>query len=178
VAIYYLSTRPETIVSILRSGQLPIDLAEWVMPKQMCCFEDFASSVRESQTSYDQTFVLVLQVPFRLSGMTHHSFILEKIEPDWIQRTVVYSKLAQRLLERLYKIKYPKPIMIEKARYPVESSGQPANQVARKRKHKEVAVSEQNAQGLLQGAEPKPKKKETIQKSKSRRMGGCLQRVG
>ena len=124
MTIYYLAARPETIISIVREGKFPSNVPVWLQPKRMECFSKIISSIRTSTTNFNQTFILELEIPepiditlltiiYSAEEQGHFdSIVAKQINPEWINRILVYSIISVRFLNNLFSNECPKNIVI------------------------------------------------------------------
>ena len=135
--MYYLATRPETVISIVTDGKLPNNLPSWLTIKYLFCANLINYCFDTSNTSYQQIFVLELNIPNEINKQKDFLY-LEKIDVAWIIKIIVYSQQAENLLRRIFKQNitlqmvinpniYPKAVLSNKKRLWSEVSEQNDN---------------------------------------------------
>jgi hypothetical protein len=116
--IYYLSTRPETVVSIVKTGKLPNKLPSWAHVDYLLCVKVIADCFSGNRAPLHQIFILELDFPTQ-SEKSDDFMLLESLNTEFIKRIFVYSMSGNKLLNRLFKDSCSKPIMIEPIVYPL-----------------------------------------------------------
>lgn len=120
--VYYLSSRPETIVSLVTTGKLPNSLPDWAKIDYLMCQKSIADCFTDNKTSLHQVFILELELPLTKEKAT--SFLaLDFVNTNSIQRIIVYSLRGSNLLKQLFNNNCPKPIVINPEVFP--GSAQP-----------------------------------------------------
>lgn len=115
--MYYLATRPETVVSIITHGKLPNNQPSWLNINCLFCTNLVDLSFDGINTSHQQIFILELNIPSDKTRQEDFLF-LEKIELSWINKIIVYSQQAENLLHKLFKENCTIQIIIEPDIYP------------------------------------------------------------
>ncbi len=118
--IYYVTARPETVVSLVKTGLLPDKLPFYIRTKEIICYRKNILCAQTSGTTYHQTFILEIDIPTSIYSVLFvpddteknddTSLILYPIKPDWIQKIIVYSQQGQKLIARLFKNECPKRV--------------------------------------------------------------------
>ncbi len=110
MSVYYTSAHPKTIVALMETGRLPENLPDYVEPKAIALYEKPADCLptRESRL-FHQTFVLELKLPFKAKK----NITISHLDTAWIERVLLYSQTAQKLLQRLFKGHIPKPVELK-----------------------------------------------------------------
>lgn len=115
--IFYLVTRPETVLSVVQVGRLP----DAFSVAEMICLKDARACAVSSTTNRHQTFILELDFPTPfdselltyVSGRGEESVIAKQIKPGWINKIFVYSLQGGKLLSRLFNDECPKRIELK-----------------------------------------------------------------
>jgi len=127
MTIYYIATRPETILTIIHIGSSPDNLPDWAEPKKIICAQSVAASVSTSNTNHHQTFILKIETPIPLISDEKiigrdDLFIVRQINPLWIKQILTYSETGKKLLQRLLGEGLQIPILIVHEVYPTTVS--------------------------------------------------------
>ncbi|MEK6731402.1 MAG: phospholipase D-like domain-containing protein [Pseudomonadota bacterium] len=121
---YYVATRPETVLSMVKRGCFPTLCPAYVNPKKILFSADINTCVRTSQATHQQTFILELNCPASLDedaligAGDEQPYAISQIRTDWIKQIIVYSEASKKLLERLFTEVCPLPIVINPGCYP------------------------------------------------------------
>lgn len=113
--VYYFSTEPETVVSIVLKGCLPENLPSYMKDKTLKCFTSVQAAVASNKKPSHQNFVLEVN-----SDSHWYNNEVTRINPEWIKKIYIYSKTSFNLLNALFnkKAKLSVPIEIRTELYP------------------------------------------------------------
>lgn len=104
--IRYVAVRPETIVSVVKTGKYPAELPDYLALQSDAFYvkESIIECVAGIARNPHQTFILALELP--------ENNIPKFLNPEWIQHIFVYSQRGYNLLRNLFRGVFPKPIVI------------------------------------------------------------------
>ena len=165
--IYYVTARPETVVSLVKTGFFPNELPPYIKKtKEIICYKEIILCAQTSNTPCHQTFILEIDIPTSIysvlltpdntEGSDDRPIILYPIKPEWIQKIIVYSQQGQRLMARLFKNECPKRVelnpnvyldlksTINTSKQTVTQKPQLNDDKKRKRDHEENHVTQLN----------------------------------
>ncbi len=109
MAVYYLGARPETLVSLIRTGRMPEHASQSQAIKRLKMYSSAQGSCRELQTNINQKFIIEVDVPEDSSQIESmcspenktNWLETERMNTAWIKKVIIYSQRGQKLFTRL-----------------------------------------------------------------------------
>ncbi len=169
----YLAAYPQTVISIVKTGKLPDSLPSWLKINNFFCTRNISDCLSNIKAAPDQTFILEIDFPKNRNSLQfiHDSLdddlngfiITTHINPDWIQRIIVYSQKSYRLLNKLFSHHCQKPIIVQPtnndSKMEIETS---SSQTSKKRAlnffERDVEIVESNKRARVKEIELKEEK--------------------
>lgn len=120
--IYYIASRPETIVSIVHVGRLPENLPTYILEKQLVLYQKSAEACQQNN-QLRQFFLVSIEVPdqHQLTIVKDHSsracirLQADQINASWLKKIFVSNEATRKLGSRLFNDKCPLDIEVNAA---------------------------------------------------------------